>query len=150
MPITNETGPSRPVRAARLIFEYDGDLVRLVQQMPVEVASANLHTAGNEDVGVFVDVRDATNRTLARVPARHALSTSMEVFPERHDEPITRTDVPQRKGAFTVIVPTPDETTHATLVTVAAPKTTALAGARAAAPDVVDLVSFPLTATRKP
>jgi hypothetical protein len=138
------------VRAARLIFEYDGDLVRLVQQMPVEVASANLHTAGAEEVGTFVDVRDSTNRTLARVPARHALSTSMEVFPERHDEPITRTDVPQKKGAFTVIGPTPDETTHATLVTVAAPKTTALAGARAAAPDVVDLVSFPLTATRKP
>jgi hypothetical protein len=150
MPISHEPGASTPVRAARLIFEYDGDQVRLVQQMPVEIAAANLQTAGGEEVGVFVDVRDASNRTLARVPARHALSTSMEVFPERHDQPITRTDVPQKKGAFTVVVPTPDETTHATLVTVAAPKTTALAGVRAAAPDVVDLVSFPLKAVPKP
>ena len=148
MPISNETGPSTPVRAARLILEYDGELVRLVQQMPVEVASANLHTAGGEEVGVFVDVRDATNRTLARVPAQHAFTTSMEVFPEKHDEKITRTDVPRGKGAFTVIVPTPEETTHATLVNVAPPRAGAAAGARAAAPDVVDLVSFPLKATR--
>jgi hypothetical protein len=136
------------MRAARLIFEYDGDRVRLVQQMPVEVAAANLHTAGAEEVGFFVDVRDATNRTLARVPAQHAFSTSLEVFPERHDEPITRTDVARAKGAFTVVVPTPDETDHATIVNVAVPKAATIAGARAPAPEVVDLASFPLKATR--
>ena len=148
MPITNETAPSTPVRAARLIFEYDGDQVRLVQQVPVEVASANLQTAGTEEVGVFVDVRDATNRTLARVPAHHAFSTSLEVFPERHDEPIVRTEVPRAKGAFTVLVPTPQESTHATLVNIAAPRAQTIAGARAAAPEVVDLVSFPLQTAR--
>jgi hypothetical protein len=148
MPIHNETDPSTPMRATRLIFEYDGDQVRLVQEMPVEVAAATLLTAGDDERGVFVDVRDATNRTLARVPARHAFSTSLEVFPERHDEAIVRTDVPRAKGAFTVIVPTPDETDHATIVNIAAPSTTALAGARAAAPEVVDLVSFPLKAIR--
>lgn len=150
MPITNEPGPSTPVRAARLIFEYEGDQVRLVHQMPIEVAAAHLDTAGGEEAGVFVDVRDATNRTLARVPTLHAFSTSLEVFPERHDEPITRTDVARAKGAFTVIVPTPDETDHATLVNVAAPRANGLAGARAAAPEVVELVSFPLKAARLP
>ena len=148
MPPADSTGPSRPVRASRLIFEYDGDQVRLVQQMPVEVAAATLHMATGEQGGTFVDVRDATNRTLARVPAQHAFSTSLEVFPERHDEPITRTDVARTKGAFTVLVPTPDETDHATIVNVAAPGPPAAAGARAAAPDVVDLVSFPLRASR--
>jgi hypothetical protein len=147
MPISNEPGPSTPVRAARLIFEYDGDQVRLVQQMPVEVAAANLQMATGEQGGTFVDVRDATNQTLARVSAQHAFSTSLEVFPERHDEPITRTDVARARGAFTVVVPTPDETDHATIVNVAAPAPGA-AGTRAAAPDVVDLVSFPLKAAR--
>lgn len=151
MPISQETEPSTPVHAARLIFEYDGDQVRLVQQMPVEIASATLHLASGEELGIFVDVRDATNRTLARVPARDAFSTSLEVFPERHDQPITRTDVPRAKGAFTVVVPTPKETTHATLVNVAAPGAQAtVAGAPAAAPDVVDLVSFPLRANQSP
>jgi hypothetical protein len=131
-----------------LIFEYDGDRVRLVQQMPVEIAAANLQTAGGEEIGVFVDVRDVTNRTLARVSAPHAFSTSLEVFPERHDEPITRTDVARAKGAFTVVVPTPDQTDHATIVNVSMPATAAVAGAGPATPEVVDLVSFPLRATR--
>ena len=109
MPNSQEMGPSTSVQATRLIFEFDGDQVRLVQQMPVEVASANLDMAGQGDLGTFVDVRDATNRTLARVPAPNTLSTSLEVFPERHDQPITRTEVPRAKGAFTVVVPTPKE-----------------------------------------
>lgn len=149
MPINKETGHSTPVHATRLIFEYDGDRVRLLEQMPVEVAGANLPMASEGELGTFVDVRDATNRTLARVPAGNALSTSLEVFPERHGQPITRTEVPRSKGAFTVVVPTPKETTHATLVNVAASNALAgVAGAPAAAPEVVDLVSFPLRASR--
>jgi len=147
MPISQEMDPSTAVQATRLIFEFDGDQVRLVQQVPVEVASANLDMAGQGDLGTFVDVRDATDRTLARVPAPNTLSTSVEVFPERHDQPITRTEVPRAKGAFTVVVPTPKGATHATLVTVAAPQAPAgVAGASPAAPEVVDLVSFALRA----
>jgi hypothetical protein len=37
---------------------------------------------------VFVEVHDAGNRTLARGPAPQALSSSLETFPERHDQPI--------------------------------------------------------------
>jgi len=149
MLISQEMGPSTSVQATRLIFEFDGDQVRLVQQMAVDVASANLEMARQGDLGTFVDVRDATNRTMARVPAPNTLSTSLEVFPERHDQPITRTEVPRAKGAFTVVVPTPKGTTHVTLVTVEAPRALAgVAGASPAAPEVVDLVSFPLRAKR--
>ena len=65
-----------PSRATRLIFEYDGDRVRVVQQTPVDIAAAALPSTAPDQIGVFVDVRDAGNRTLARVPAPHALSTS--------------------------------------------------------------------------
>ncbi len=147
MPLINDMDSSTPVRAARLIFEYEGDNVRLVTQQPVEVAAATLNLTSGPEPGFFVDVRDASNRTLARVPARHAFATSVEVFPERHDEPITRTDVAQPKGAFTVLVPTPDETDHATIVNVAEPKAD-VSGARALAPEVSDLVSFPLQRNR--
>jgi hypothetical protein len=148
MPIAQETGPSTPGHATRLIFEYDGDQVRLVQQMPIEVASSTLQTASGGELGVFVDVRDAANRTLSRVPAPHAFSTSLEVFPEHHDQPIIRTDAPQAKGAFTVVVPTPVESTHTTLVKVGPARTAIAPDARAAVPEVVDLVSFPLTPNR--
>jgi hypothetical protein len=148
MPATSDVDPSKSVRAVRLIFEYEGDRVRLVAQHPVEVAGANVESATNEQVGFFVDSRDKSNLTLARVPARHAFSSSVEVFPERHDEPITRTDVAQPKGAFTVVLPAPDETDHVTIVRIAVTGAAGRVGVRAAAPEVSDLVSFPLERNR--
>jgi hypothetical protein len=132
---------STPVRATRLIFEYDGDNVRLVSEQSVEVAAATIIQPAAEATGTFVDARDRSERTLARVTAPHAFTTSVEVFPEAPGQPITRTDVAQPKGAFTVVVPTPDETDHATIVSVARARGAASATAS-------DLVSFPLRRSR--
>ena len=93
--------------------------MRLVSEQPVEVAAATITQPAAETTGTFVDARDRSDCTLARVAAPHAFTTSVEVFPEAPGEPITRTDVAQPKGAFTVVVPTPDETDHATIVSVA-------------------------------
>ena len=128
-----------PSGALRLIFEYDADRVRLVQQMPVDVdlSALPLTTAGDGDV--FVEVRDAGGRTLARVPAPNAMSSSLETFPERHDQPITRSDAPRATGAFTVVVPMSAAADHVTLVRVGA-SPDALSGQLR----VTDLVSFSL------
>jgi hypothetical protein len=139
--------PTASVRATRLVFEYEGDNVRLVTEQPVEVAAAMLNLTSANEPGFFVDIRDASELTLARVPAPHAFSTSVEVFPDRPDQPIMRTDVTPSKGAFTVLVPTPDEADHATIVSIVAPAP-ALAGAAARRPAVSDLVSFPLRRNR--
>ena len=149
MPATNNVDPSQPVRAVRLIFEYEGDRVRLVNQQPLEVAGANVDVATGDQEGFFVDSRTRSERTLARVPARHAFRSSVEVFPERHDEPITRMDSAQPKGAFTVVVPAPDDADHVTIVKIAV-DSAALEGAglRSDAREISDLVSFPLTLNR--
>jgi hypothetical protein len=147
MPQPNQRDAATPVQATRLIFEYDGDNVRLVMQQSVEVAAATLREATGEEAGIFVDARDRAERTLARVAAPDAFNTSVEVFPEQHDQPITRTEVPRSTGAFTVVVPTPEETDHATVVRIAR----TLGGSReaaASAPSVSDLVSFPLHRNR--
>jgi hypothetical protein len=128
--------------ATRLIFEYDGERVRLVQQMPVDISADTLSTAEKDSIGVFVEVRDAANRTLARVPAPEAMSTSIEAFPERHDQPITRSDVARPTGAFTVVVPMMAATDHITIVRT----TPASDNTRATGPTSVDLVSLPLKA----
>jgi hypothetical protein len=98
--------------------------------------------------GYYVDARDSADRTLARVPARGAFSASVEVFPEDPAQPITRIDVAEPRGAFTVVVPAADSTDHVTVLRLTAPQAPAEPGAPAAAalPEVVDLVSFPLTA----
>ena len=105
-----------PTRAMRLIFEYEGNQVRLVSQHPVEMAITGSDLAKVEHPGYYVDTRDASDRTLARVPARNAFSASVEVFPQRPGEPISRVDVPQQRGAFTVVVPVPENADYFSVV----------------------------------
>jgi hypothetical protein len=131
--------PPPPSGAIRLIFEYEADRVRLVQRTPVDVDLPALPPTTGGDGGVFVEVRDAGGRTLARVPAPHAMSSSLETFPERHDQPITRTDLPRATGAFTVVVPMSATADHVTLVRVGTSP-----DARSGQLRVTDLVSFSL------
>jgi len=109
-----------PTLAMRLIFEYDGDQVRLVSQSPVDLSITGFDLARTERAGYYVDTRDGAGQTLARVPARGAFSTSAEVFPEQPGEPISRVEVAHPKGAFTVVVPAPSGADSVSVVRVAA------------------------------
>jgi hypothetical protein len=137
-----------PGRAVRLIFEYEGDRVRLVSQQDVDVAVTAVDPSQVAPAGYYVDTRDTENRTLARVPAREAFGSSLEVFPQNPGEPITRVDVAQPRGAFTVVVPAPERTDHVTVLQLVAPQAREPGGQPAGAAEVVDLVSFPLTSAK--
>jgi hypothetical protein len=150
MSTNSETQEPNPTRAVRLIFEYEGDRVRLVSEQPVDMAVTGFELSTVSVPGYYVDSRDAENRTLARVRARGAFETSMEVFPEKPGDPITRIDVPQARGAFTVVVPAPERTDHVTILRlVGAECESSAPGAREALPEAgppeqIDLVSFPV------
>jgi hypothetical protein len=101
-----------------LIFEYEGDSVRLVSQQPVDAVISGFDAHPEVRAGHFVEARDENGKPLARVAARAAFVESAEVFPEDHSEPITRVDV-EARGAFTVIVPSPAEATEIAVVRVA-------------------------------
>ena len=109
------------------------------------MATSDVEAGPVSGPGFYVDARDSSERTVARVAARGAFAGSREVFPERHDEPITRVDVANAKGAFTVTVPAPDSADHVTLVQLVsgAERSDARAGV-AEALETVDLASFPL------
>ncbi len=148
----NDSSQPAPTRAMRLIFEYEGNQVRLVSQQPVEMAITGSDIAQVEQPGYYVDTRDARDRTLARVPARNAFSASVEVFPEKPGEPISRVDVAQPRGAFTVVVPVPEDADYFSIVqiTPGRPDTQAPAS-RATSPveggtQITELARFPLTA----
>ena len=145
-----------PAPAMRLIFEYDGDVVRLISQQPVDMVVTGADLAQVHAPGTFVDARDSANRTLARVHARGMSDGSAEVFPEQPGGAIVRVAVERPRGAFTVVVPAPQAAAHVAVVRVA-PAAAAPAGARAgagaasraAAPlQSTELGSFPLQ--RKP
>jgi hypothetical protein len=154
MPETNDSPQPQPMRAIRLIFEYDGDQVRLVSRQPVDMAVTGFDLAQTEHPGYYVDVRSASDQTLARVPARDAFAGSLEVFPENPGEPITRVDDASRKGAFTVVVPAPESSDHVTIMQMKPGTPDApVAGARATSAEpgratAVDLVSFSLISDR--
>ena len=92
--------------------------------------------------GYCLDARDAGDKTLARVAAPGAFSRSAEVFPERHEEPIARIDVPAQRGAFTVTLPAVEQADHVTVVRVVAGAD--LGPGLAAVAQAIDVASFPL------
>jgi hypothetical protein len=103
MTSTQGDAAGRP-SSVRLIFEYEGDNVRLVAQQPVDVAVTGFDLARTNRPGHYVEMRDDAGTALARVPVHETFSGSAEVFPEDHAQPITRVDAPAQ-GAFTVVVP---------------------------------------------
>lgn len=115
MPDTDQ--PADPSGAMRLIFEYDGDDVRLIHQQPVDVLVPGFDAAPDVRAGRFAEVRDVDDLPLARVAIRHDAS-SREVFPEDPADPITRVEVEHPSGAFTVVVPAPAAASQVALLDV--------------------------------
>ena len=114
----SDTSQSPQPSSMRLIFEYDGDEVRLVMQQPVDVLVTGFDITRTQREGYYIDTRDASGGILSRVPARGAFQSSVEVFPEHPGEPITRTELERPRGAFTVIVPVPQNADHVRIVQV--------------------------------
>ena len=136
----------------RLIFEYEGDQVRLVSQAPVNLSITGFDLARTQRPGYYIDTRDAAGQTLARVPARNLFSTSTEVFPEQPGDLISRVEVAIPKGAFTVVVPAGNGADSVSVVRVAAGVADAAPGGAAsvtgAAVTTTDIANFALQISR--
>lgn len=113
---TDSTSTDRP-SAVRLVFEYDGDDVRLVFQQRVDVAVTGFDIALTSSPGHYVEVRTSEGQSLTRVPVQGAFSPSAEVFSEP-GTPITRVELERFASAFTVVVPASDVATHVSLLRV--------------------------------
>ena len=150
----SDTSSSPQPLSMRLIFEYEGDNVRLVTQQPVDATVTGFDLSRTQREGYYVDTRNASGRTLVRVPARGAFQTSAEVFPENPGEPITRLDVANPRGAFTVIVPVPQDANHVSVVhvTPAQPSATLPSSRGTSAPEGApqerEIARFPLNLSR--
>jgi len=117
---TDSAASTVPPGAVRLIFEYDGDNIRLVLQQPVDVAVTGFDTALVSPPGHYVEVRSSEGRALSRVRVHGGIPESAEVFGEP-GTPITRVDLARPKGAFTVVVPAPAAAARIALLRVEPP-----------------------------
>jgi hypothetical protein len=129
---TDSTETNRP-NAVRLIFEYDGDDVRLVFQQRVDVAVSGFDLVLTSPAGHYIEVRTSEGRSLARVPVPGAFSTNAEVFGEP-GTPITQVDLERSAGAFTVIVPASDVAARVALLRVEPEPVLSVVGEPAPAP----------------
>lgn len=107
--------------AVRLIFEYEGDQVRLVSQQPVDMTVVPPGPEEVDRVGHFVETRDRAGARISRIPVHGGFQDSAEVFPENPEEPITRVDAEPR-GAFTVVVPAPEAMANVAVIRVRPPR----------------------------
>ena len=101
----------------RLIFEYDGEDVRLLSKHPVDIVHRGQDESGH---GHFLDAHSHAGHRVARIPLGGAFETSREVFPEHPHEPFSRVAV-EPKGAFSVVVPSISEVDHVRIVHVGPP-----------------------------
>lgn len=143
---TEETTDSGGVR---LIFEYEGDEVRLVAQLPVESGDISLDNSLLPGPGHYVELRDADSASLGRLAVPDAFSQTAEVFPDRPGEPITRVRT-AAAGTFTAVVPATRAARRVAVVRLTeSPSPTASVPGRSVAlvpaePDVTDIATFPL------
>lgn len=107
-----------PPRAIRLVFEYEGDEVRLVSR--TRITKALPETDRSEDAtqyqGTWSEVRDAEGTTLDRRVLVDPVPRDAEVFPEQLGDEITREPVERPSGVFTLLVPDLDGADHVAVV----------------------------------
>ena len=144
-----------PERAVRLVFEHDGDTVRLVAELPVEGAPAQSDAGGAPARGHYVELHASDGALLSRVAVPQAFPDTVEVFPETAGDPILRVPA-ERTGTFTTVVGIPQAAARVAVVRVSeSPDAAGPAGPLpgAAAPRAVEtteLASFDLSDPQEP
>jgi hypothetical protein len=126
-------------RAIRLIFEYEGDEVRLVSRQRVEMyVPPSDDVKGYEERGLWGEVRRADGAALYRRALSDPMPRTVEVFSNDPEQTIVRVPIERPSGTFVVVVPDLDEADHLALTSSGAPEHAQLRGA------AVEILRVPL------
>jgi hypothetical protein len=121
-------------QAIRLTFEYERDTARLVSQQDAEMDLSGFDMSGVDRPGYYVDTRDASGVTLARVAVHGAFESGAP------------------RGAFTVVVPAAGSASHVAITRIAcgvqAPRDASARSICSAATN--DIATFPLERRSQP
>jgi hypothetical protein len=109
---------TKTARSVRLIFEYDGDQIRLIKQQEVDMAPppGDAKSFLAQESGFWLEVRNVGMQVLHRQIMRDPIATHPEVFSDGGGKTIARSNEPSRKGAFTVVVPESPDNDHLAFV----------------------------------
>ncbi|XVV16160.1 hypothetical protein ACQP2X_17930 [Actinoplanes sp. CA-131856] len=98
--------------ALRLVFEYDGDDVRVVSRQRVEMT---IPATGEGEAGLRAELRTADGGVLER-RALPPIPDGVEVFSPEPGRTVERAPVDRPSGVFTVLVPDLAGADHLALV----------------------------------
>ena len=104
--------------AIRLIFEYDGDEIRLISRQHVDmlVPPTDALEGYEGQQGFWTEVRDTDGNILHRQILHDPIRRDAEVFSDDPAQSITRVPVERPAGVFVVLVPDLDATDHVALM----------------------------------
>jgi hypothetical protein len=111
------TGPE-PRGAVRLIFQYEGDEVRLVSSRHIDkvVPPDDEAETDEERQGFYAEVRGADDRVLRRRLLHAPVRRDAEVFTDEGDRALSRIPVERPSGVFSLVVPDLEEADYVALV----------------------------------
>src|SRR5437867_263827 len=96
-----------PNRALRLLFEYEGNNVKLVSVQRLEM-KAPPPQAPPPDVpghGAWFELRDREGKSMYRRVIHDPLSGDLEVPSDNPERPLARVKAPQKRGIFYLVAP---------------------------------------------
>jgi hypothetical protein len=133
-----------PPRAIRLVFEYDGDDVRLVSRARIDKVLPQTDQSADATSyrGTWSEVRDGDGVTLDRRVLVDPMPRDAEVFPEQLGEEINREPIDHPSGVFTLLVPDLAGADHVAVLS----NSPSQAGVRSAEAEPSELVRVDLTA----
>jgi hypothetical protein len=92
--------------ALRLIFEYEGENVRLTSIQRVELVAPSADSpADGEQSGFWYELRDESGGVLYRRVTANPIRSSAEVLTEDEGRPLAREDMAVTQGAFVLVAP---------------------------------------------
>jgi hypothetical protein len=140
----DDAGEPPPGRAIRLVFEYQGDQVRLMSQQRIEKVLPQTDQSADaaQFRGTWSEVRDADGVTLDRRVLVDPIPRDAEVFPEQLGDEISREPLEHPSGVFTLLVPDMEGADHVAVLSNAPDQV----GVRAADALPTELVRVDLTA----
>jgi hypothetical protein len=102
---------AEPPKAVRLTFSYEGDQVKLISQLPVEMKAPPSDPVKGyaRHKGFWAELKNEEDRTLYRQVMHNPTRNDAEVFSDDPEEGISREPAPKRKGVFVVVVPDSDQ-----------------------------------------
>jgi hypothetical protein len=106
--ISNSNQQKKSTKAKRLTFSYENNNIKLIDEQRIDKIippSTPLTELENKRVNFLLEVSDDKNNTLYRQVIENQIKRDIEIFSNEPKESISRKELSEIKGVFSVVIP---------------------------------------------